>query len=85
MGFYQAMQLGAASLKLLIKNAEDKKLKQKYIIAFVLKNLLCILFCIFVIMSFSNIFGSENSIVGVITVLSLQTFRFSNLDQDYNI
>ena len=82
MGFYQAMQLGAASLKPLIKNAEDKKLKQKYIIAFVLKNLLCILFCIFVIMSFSNIFGSENSIVGVITVLSLQTFRFSNLDFD---
>ncbi len=82
MGFYQAMQLGADSLKPLIKNTEDKKLKQKYIIAFVLKNILCILFCIFVVVSFSNIFGSENSIVGVITVLSLQTFRFSNLDFD---
>ena len=50
------MQLGEASLKPLIKDAGDKKLKQKYIIAFVLKNLLCILFCIFVIISFSNIF-----------------------------
>ena len=82
MSFYQAMQLGAVNLKPLIKNTEDKKLKQKYIIAFVLKNILCILFCIFVVTSFSNIFGNENSVVGVVTVLALLTFRFSNLDFD---
>ena len=49
MSFYQAMQLGAINLKPLIKETEDKKLKQKYITAFVLKNILCLLFCIFVI------------------------------------
>ncbi len=31
MSFYQAMQLGAINLKPLIKETEDKKLKQKYI------------------------------------------------------
>ena len=49
MSFYQAMQLGAINLKPLIKETEDKKLKQKYITAFVLKNILCLLFCIFVV------------------------------------
>ena len=51
--FYQAMQLGAANLKPLIKNTQDKTLKQKYITAFILKNFLCLLFCIFVVVSFS--------------------------------
>lgn len=82
MSFYQVMQLGAINLKPLIKNTEDKKLKQKYITAFVLKNILCLLFCIVVVTSFSIIFGNENSIIGVVTVISLLTFRFSNLDFD---
>ena len=69
MSFYQAMQLGAINLKPLIKETEDKKLKQKYITAFVLKNILCLLFCIFVVSFFSNIFGNENSVVGVVKVL----------------
>ena len=67
MSFYQAMQLGAINLKPLIKETEDKKLKQKYITAFVLKNILCLLFCIFVVSSFSNIFGNENSVVASIS------------------
>lgn len=82
MSFYQAMQLGAVNLKPLIKNTEDKKLKQKYITALVLKNILCLLFCIVVVTSFSTIFGNENSVVGVVTALALLTFRFSNLDFD---
>ena len=43
MTFYQAMQLGAERLKPMIKNEEDKKTKQKYLGAFILKNILCIL------------------------------------------
>lgn len=80
MTFYQAMQLGAKDLKPLIKNSEDKNLKRKYITALTLKGLLCILFCMIVVIFFSNIFGKENSIVGVVTVIALLTFRFSNLD-----
>ena len=80
MSFYQAMQLGAANLKPLIKNTQDKTLKQKYITAFILKNFLCLLFCIFVVVSFSSVFGNENSIVGVVTAMCILTFRFSNFD-----
>lgn len=82
MRFYQAMQLGAVNLKPLVKNTEDKKLKQKYITAWILKNILCLLFCIAVVSTFSTIFGNENSIVGVVTVLCILTFRFSNFDFD---
>lgn len=80
MTFYQAMQLGANNLKPLIKNSEDKNIKRKYIIALILKNILCILFCMIVVIFFSSILGEENSIVGVVTILALLTFRFSNLD-----
>ena len=80
MSFYQAMQLGAVNLKPLIKKTEDKKLKQKYITAFVLKNILCLLFCMVVVISFSKMFNEENSIVGVVTVMCILTFRFSNFD-----
>ncbi len=82
MNFYQAMQLGAVNLKPLIKKTEDKKERQKYITAFVIKNLLCLLFCMIVVTCFSYVFGNENSIVGVVTVMAILTFRFSNLDFD---
>ena len=36
MTFYQAMQLGANNLKPLIQNTKDKKLKQKYLTAFII-------------------------------------------------
>ena len=80
MTFYQAMQLGAERLKPMIKNEEDKKTKQKYLGAFILKNILCILFCMLVVVFFSSFFGSENSMVGVVTILLVLTFRFTNLD-----
>lgn len=82
MNFYQAMQLGASSLKPIIKECDDKNIKRKYVSALIVKDILCILFCMGIVISFSNLFGSENSIVGVVTVLSLLTFRFSNLNFD---
>ena len=80
MGFYQAMQLSAANLKPLIKNAESKEIKNKYIAALILKSILCLLFCTIVVISFGKVFGEENNVVGVVTVISLLNFRFSNLD-----
>lgn len=80
MTFYEAMQLGANSLKPMIKDTKDKKLRRKYISAFIIKDFLCILFCMLIVVSFSRIFGVDNSIVGVVTVVLLLTFRFSNLD-----
>ena len=78
--FYQAMQMGAEHLKPMIKHEADKKKKQKYLSAFILKNILCVLFCILVVSFFSSFFGTENSMVGVTTVLLILTFRFTNLD-----
>lgn len=80
MSFYQAMQLGANSLKPMIKECSDKTLKRKYITALIVKDILCLIFCMVIVTSFSVVFGQENSIVGVVTVLALLTFRFSNLD-----
>ena len=80
MTFYEAMQLGANGLKPIIKNTEDKKLRRKYISALIIKDFLCVLFCMVIVTSFNRIFGEDNSIVGVVTVILLLTFRFSNLN-----
>lgn len=82
MSFYQAMQLGACNLKPMIKECDDQSLKRRYITALIAKAILCLLFCMLIVTSYSVIFGAENSIVGVVTVLALLTFRFSNLDFD---
>ena len=82
MTFYQAMQVGANVMKPLIKDTKEKKLRQKYITAFIFKNILCLIFCILVVSSFGKLFGNENSIVGVVTILGVLTFRFSNIDFD---
>lgn len=82
MSFYQMMQLGPATLKPRIKESIDKKEKRKYIAALVLKSVLCLIFCISFVSIFSAIFGEDNSIVGVVSVILLLTFRFSNLDFD---
>lgn len=80
MSFYQAMQLGASQLKPMIEKEEDKALKRKYKWALIIKNLLCLLFCMVIVIAFSKLFGEENSIVGVVTVVALMTFRFSNFN-----
>ena len=80
MNFYQAMQLGACDLKPMIKGCSDKTLKRKYITALIVKDILCLLFCMVIVTLSSIVFGEENSIVGVAIVLPLLTFRFSNLD-----
>ncbi|MGL5152496.1 MAG: FUSC family protein [Clostridium sp.] len=80
MTFYEAMQLGTSTLKPMIKEEDNEKLKKKYKMALISKTVLCVIFCMIFVTPFSNLFGSENSIVGVIGVILLLTFRFSNLD-----
>lgn len=80
MSFYEVMQLGACNIKPLIKSTEDNRLKRKYIAALIVKNFLCILFCMIIVTFFNNAFGVDNSIVGVVTVIALMTFRFADLD-----
>lgn len=80
MSFYQAMQLGACNLKPMIKACEDPELKRRYITALIMKTFLCLLFCMVIVISYTLLFGKENSIVGVVAVLCILTFRFSHLD-----
>ena len=79
MSYYQLLQKGANVLKPLIKEASDKRTKAKYISALIIKSILCIAFCMLFVTTFTNLFGAENSIVGVITVIGVLTYRLSNL------
>lgn len=80
MSFYELMQMSASSIKPLMKKTDDAKLKEKYMAALIVKNFLCILFCTLIVTVFTNLFGANNSIVGVVTVITLLTVRFADLD-----
>lgn len=79
MRFYDMMQRDPLSLKNMIREEENKKEKRKIKTAFVTKNILCIAFCMIVVIGFSVIFGSENSIVGVVSILGILVFRSVDL------
>lgn len=79
MKIYDFMQLNAAASKTCLKQTKDPGLKRAYLIAFICKNFLCILFCMTVVTLYSYLFGSENSIVGVVVLISVMVFRFSDL------
>ena len=75
MTFYQELQLSSIGSKDLIKATKDKKEKAKHILIYNFKVYLVVAFCFVVVTLFSRIFGSDNSIVGVIVLLSLLVLR----------
>lgn len=79
MKFYDVMQLNAANSKALICNTKDIKEKRKYQTAYLLKNALTSLFCVAFVGIYSALFGSENSIAGVVVLIAVLVFRFSDL------
>lgn len=79
MKFYDMLQCNALTLKTMIKEQNNLNEKKKLKIAFVTKNILCILFCMIVVIMFSKIFGQQNSIVGVVTLIALLLFRCVDL------
>lgn len=78
MSIYQALQLNAAGSKALIKNSKDKREKWKWIFVYLLKNFLTVAFCFAFVSIYSVLFGSENSIAGVVILLSLLVLRFAD-------
>ncbi len=78
MTFYQELQLNQAGSKALIRSCESKKEKRKHIAIYLFKIFITMVFCMAVVIAFSKIFGSENSIVGVVVLLCLMTFRFAD-------
>ncbi|MEI3501705.1 MAG: hypothetical protein V8Q39_09595 [Anaerovoracaceae bacterium] len=79
MTFYQELQLNQAGSKKLIRASETKKEKYRHIAVYLFKIILTISFCVVFVTLFSMIFGTENSVAGVVILLALLTFRQADL------
>ena len=75
MNFYQQLQLSSIGSKQWIKNANDPKEKRNRILIYNFKVYLVVAFCFAVVTLYSMIFGSQNSVVGVLVLLVLMILR----------
>ncbi len=73
--FYQELQLNSAGSKELIRQAQDKKEKWRHILIYNFKVYLVVAFCFAVVSIYSMIFGSDNSVAGVVVLLALMVLR----------
>ena len=78
MTFYQELQLNQAGSKKGIKNADGKKEKMRHIAVYLFKIILTVAFCMAFVIGYTKLFGSDNSIVGVVVLLCILTFRFAD-------
>ena len=65
MTFYQELQLSSVGSKQLIKNTADPKEKRRHILIYNFKVYLVMAFCVAVVTLYTNLTGSDNSVVGV--------------------
>lgn len=82
MTFYQELQLNQAGSKKMIKEAETKKDKAYHLFVYLFKIAITLVFCVAFVTVYTQVFGSENSIVGVVVLLSVMTFRFADFGID---
>ena len=75
MTVYQELQLSSAGSKNLIRRSENKKEKKRHIFIYNAKVYLVVAFCFAVVTAFSLLFGSANSIAGVVVLLALLVLR----------
>ena len=75
MDFYQQLQLSSIGSKQWIKGAKDSKEKYKRILIYNFKVYLVVAFCFALVTLYSMIFGSQNSVVGVLVLLVLMILR----------
>ena len=78
MTFYQELQLNQAGSKAIIRASATKKEKRYHIAVYVFKILLTMAFCMVFVMGCGAIFGSENSVTGVVLLLCVMVFRFAD-------
>lgn len=78
MTFYQELQLNQAGSKAIIRNSATKKEKHYHMAVYVFKILLTMAFCMAFVMGCGAIFGSENSVTGVVLLLCVMVFRFAD-------
>lgn len=82
MNFYQQLQLNQAGSKRLIKESGIGKEKIQRTAIYIFKVLLTVSFCFLFVTLFSILFGNENSIVGVVTLLCLLVMRQADFGID---
>ena len=75
LNFYQQLQLSSIGSKQWIKSTNDLKEKRNRILIYNFKVYLVVAFCFAVVTLYSMIFGSQNSIVGVLVLLVLMILR----------
>ncbi|MBE6023323.1 MAG: FUSC family protein [Cellulosilyticum sp.] len=75
MTFYQELQLNQAGSKKLIHESKTTKEKIYHIAVFLFKIFITLAFCMGFVILYSMLFGSENSIVGVVILLCVMVFR----------
>lgn len=75
MTFYQELQLSSTGSKDLIKKTADPKEKRRHILIYNFKVYLVVAFCFALVTIFSTIFGSGNSVTGVVVLLALLVLR----------
>lgn len=78
MTFYQELQLNQAGSKKMVKEAKTKKEKAYHMFVYAFKIAITLAFCVAFVTLYSMIFGNDNSIVGVVVLLSVMTFRFAD-------
>lgn len=75
MTFYQELQLSSIGSKDLIKKTTDPKEKRRHIFIYNFKVYLVVAFCFALVTIFSTVFGSGNSVAGVVVLLALLVLR----------
>ena len=75
MTVYQELQLSSAGSKNLIRRSGNKEEKKRHIFIYNAKVYLVVAFCFAVVTAFSLLFGSANSIAGVVVLLALLVLR----------
>lgn len=79
MTFYQELQLNQVGSKALLKTIKEPKEKIKHWAIYLFKILLTVSFCVLFVTLYTKIFGADNSIVGVVVLLSVMVFRQADL------
>ena len=79
MTFYQELQLDQVGSKAYISSLTDPKEKRKHTLIYLFKILLTVAFCVVFVTIYTKLFGENNSIVGVVVLLSVMVFRYADM------
>ena len=80
MRFYQELQLNQSGSKELIRQSKTTKEKLYHIAVYLFKIAITVAFCFLFVTLFSILFGSENSIAGVVVLLCIMVFRQAHFE-----